>query len=132
MGLGGDLNKFSVKRKKDLNEIPAAVVLRIGNQTVLQAPVAEGFFKNNLNSSIGEISYMTDAPSDVNGAKSLQGLAETFSIFGTGMVGYFTSSMPYARRIEYDGWSQQAPNGVFRINIRKAPRYLREEVNLRK
>ena len=132
MSLANDLKNIAARRKEDLNEIAQAVTIRVGNQIVLQSPVDQGFFKNNWNSSIGDISYSIDAPENSNGAKSLNGIAETFSIFGTGMVGYFTNSMPYAMRLEYDGWSQQAPNGVVRVNVRKAPRYLREEVNLRK
>jgi len=132
MGLGGDLWRFAVRRKEHLNEIASAVVLRGANQMVLQSPVDKGFLKNNWNSSIGDISYKIDAPENPNGTNSLSGIAKTFSVFGTGKVGYFTNSMPYAMRIEYDGWSQQAPSGVVRVNVRKMRRYLREEVNLRK
>ena len=132
MSLANDLKKIAARRKEDLDEIAQAVTVRVANQIVLQSPVDQGFFKNNFNSSIGDISYSIDAPENPNGSKSLNGIAETFSVFGTGKVGYFTNSMPYAMRLEYDGWSQQAPSGVVRVNVRKAPRYLREEVNLRK
>lgn len=132
MGLANDLKKIAARRKEDLDEIAQAVTIRVGNQIVLQSAFDQGFFKNNWNSSIGDISYRTDAPSDTSGAKPLREISETFSVLGTGQVGYFTNSMPYAMRLEYDGWSQQTPNGVVRVNVRKAPRYLREEVDLRK
>lgn len=32
---------------------------------------------------------------------------------------YITSVVPYMRRLEYDGWSQQAPAGMVRITIQE-------------
>lgn len=132
MSLASDLKKIAARRKEDLGEIAQAVTIRVGNQIVLQSPVDEGFFINNWNSAIGDISYNINAEENKNGVRSLSGIAKTFSVFGTGKVGYLTNSMPYAMRIEYDGWSQKAPSGVVRVNVKKAPSYLREEVNLRK
>lgn len=39
---------------------------------------------------------------------------------------YLTNNMPYAKRIEYDGWSRQAPAGMARINIRRLQQIIRK------
>ena len=46
-----------------------------------------------------------------------------------GKIFYLTNSAPYARRIEYTGFSNQAPSGMLRINIAKAKQYLRQAIS---
>jgi hypothetical protein len=49
-----------------------------------------------------------------------------------GDTAYFTNPMPYGQRLEYDGWSTQAPDGIVRVeqanfkrNVNKAIRATR-------
>lgn len=48
--------------------------------------------------------------------------------FKSGTITYFTNNMPYAYRIEFDGWSGQAPEGVARINVKRFPSVLRRQL----
>lgn len=39
---------------------------------------------------------------------------------------YYTNNMPYIEKLEYQGWSKQAPSGWVRTEIIRAKRALRE------
>lgn len=48
-------------------------------------------------------------------------MADITPIIGAaiGSVFYMTNNTPYARRIEFTGWSTQAPAGMLRVNLAK-------------
>lgn len=37
-----------------------------------------------------------------------------------------TNNLPYIHRLEYDGWSSQAPNGMVRINVKRVKKNLKK------
>lgn len=41
---------------------------------------------------------------------------------------YFVNNVPYAYRLEVEGHSQQAPNGMIRIVAKDAPAILKEAI----
>lgn len=42
---------------------------------------------------------------------------------------YFVNPMPYAARIEYQGWSTQAPEGMVRSNVLKLRNFVQRRIN---
>lgn len=80
-----------------------------------------GTFKANWNVSIGAPDLSTRDVQDPTGAGTYQtGLAKIESM-QLGDVVFITNSLPYSRRLEYDGWSLQAPLGMVRVTIAGLP-----------
>ena len=84
------------------------------NQVQLQWPVATGLSRGNWQFGwdivpTGPVALL-DPSGIAAGAQAAQALTAKM-----GGVLYYTNNMPYAKRIEYEGWSAQAPNGSVRI-----------------
>ena len=43
-----------------------------------------------------------------------------------GNVVYLTNNLPYAQRLEYEGWSKQAPAGMVRVNMARIADIMKE------
>jgi hypothetical protein len=114
----GDIKRFIAKSNAGLDKYAKAVVMDIDKSMVLKSPVDTGRFRANWNIGIGSIdSYTTDA-TDPSGAGAIsKALAEVNSIKINGQTIYITNSLPYAYRLEYEGWSLQAPQGMVRITL---------------
>lgn len=109
------------------SEVFRVSVIRVGNQIVTGSPVDKGSFINNWNTSIGGVSYEIK-PDSKSGADSINELAVTMNGAQIGDTAYFSNPMPYGPRLEYDGWSEKAPNGMVRINTAKFNEIVNEEV----
>ena len=76
-----------------------------------QSPWASAFVLMNQPSPATAQIERTDA----NGGLAL---AEVMANLGGLLdVVWFTNNLPYAERIEYDGWSRQAPEGMVRKHV---------------
>jgi hypothetical protein len=93
----------------------------VGNPAIWKNPASAppgyvgGRFKANWQVGVGLINTDTSAQPDASGKDALgrgQGVVNSWKIQGKL---YLTNSMPYAKRIEYEHWSQQAPAGVSRL-----------------
>lgn len=93
----------------------------VGNADEWKGPAPEGYLggqaKGNWFAGIGE-------PTDeVNmGAVSPSGSVSVSRVTqaapgAVGKVYYLVNSLPYISRLEYDGWSGQAPNGMVRVTV---------------
>lgn len=94
----------------------------VGNPSLWEGDAPEGYIggtlRNNWFASIGSPNIKsplrTPRGGTGNGALA-QILAQ--SVNAPGMVYYLVNVMPYARRIEYEGHSSQAPAGMVRTNL---------------
>ena len=120
------LEAIAKKRGVDIESMIKGAVIQAANVAVIKSPVGnpdlwksppppgyvggqlranwrislnsmDSYFKNTTNYS----GVMTDAVNDLIS-------------FSLGDDIYFTNPAPYARRIEYDSWSSQAPDGMAR------------------
>lgn len=115
--LADDLKKFAEKSVAKTEQVVQGSLLTVGGRMIKDSPVLYGFFRNSWQSSWGAIDGTT-RPENKSGAESTGDLTQTLTIVDLGAEMFFTNSMPYAARIEYDGWSSQnAPDGVVRINL---------------
>ena len=97
MSFAADLAKFENKVKRDTELMFVSLCLSIQKETMRKTPVDTGRLRSNwflgvnkVANSEGEVSYNIKL----------------------GDVVYLTNNLPYARRIEYEGWSNQASNGM--------------------
>lgn len=102
-----------------------AAILQVMIGTIMDTPVLEGRLRGDWRASIGDVaSRMGSGKIDRTGSITVQ--AATTVLRGVKVTDdvFFVNSMPYAERIEYDGWSTvKAPQGMLRRNMAKWPTY---------
>ena len=113
------VRKWTQHQGKSLEHVATASFLDVGGGTIQDTPVKTGYLRANWRVGI-------DAPAtgqlditDPSGQIAQADLAaKAPNIFGR--LVYFTNNLPYARRIEYEGYSSiKAPQGMLRININR-------------
>ena len=120
MSFSLDVGKWAEKTAANAAERNEMIILSLMRGIIMETPVLEGRLRGNWIASKGKPSRGTRKRPDksgrptINRAKNFverQDLSEDFSI-------YFTNNLPYAHRIEYDGWSREkAPTGMVRNNL---------------
>ena len=132
MSIKAQLEAIAKKRMQDVDDIYRTSVIRVGNRIVTATPVDKASLINHWNTSIGAPKYDKSRPNSNAGADSINELAQTINGSRVGEVAYFNNPMPYGPRIEYDGYSEKAPNGMVRINTDLWETIVNEEVVKRK
>jgi hypothetical protein len=101
--------------------------LEILSRVVLKTPVDTGRARGNWNIGNGMPDTKTTELLDKSGANSIMvGDYTLRSMTINGQVIYITNSLPYMYRLEYEGWSQQAPAGMVRVTIAELGAVARE------
>lgn len=86
-------------------------------QVVTRSPVMDGEFRASHKVTLDSPQNSYEKGYDLSGNKTLQ---EGLQIASTAKIGglvYIQSLSPYGTRLE-NGWSQQAPNGVYALSFR--------------
>lgn len=93
----------------------------VGNPTLWKSKPPAGYvggrLRANWNTSIGAPNLTTTLARDQVGSATItRGLSIVGASDGEAAI-YITNSLPYAREIEYEGHSRQAPAGMVRITV---------------
>ena len=129
-----DLRKFAKATERNLNDTVRQVVLELGTRIVQRSPVDTGRFRGNWQIAAGGPDVRTNEPFDKqplgSGPSSTtfnrwQGEVQAATI---GSTFYITNSLPYAVRLEYEGWSQQAPAGMVRVTVTEYEQIIRQAI----
>lgn len=129
-----DVKRFELKAKGDIDKAARQAALAlftkvvnrtpVGNPTLWKSPPPKGYVggraRGNWNVNIGSI----NAPvSDTK--KATDGLsAENLAAFSSwqplkGQTIWLANGLPYMLRLEYEGWSKQAPAGMVRVSLKE-------------
>lgn len=104
------------------NAIKAAIVGLCGD-IISDTPVDTGRLKNNWFPSVDATSTeTTEQTADTARARLETAVSQEYKL---DKVFYFTNNLPYAYRIEFEGWSKKAPQGMVRRNIVRWNTYFR-------
>lgn len=94
------------------------LLVELSNRVIMKSPVDTGRFRANWNVGNGSIDYATSESTDKQGNTALKNSLEINSIKINGQTIYITNSLPYAYRLEYEGWSKvKAPAGMVRVTL---------------
>ena len=120
MGFGVDIGKWTQDATKEMADLNKAIILELFASVILDTPVLEGRLRGNWLISKSQPRGGTIDITDPQGTKTTRKVqdfigkldgAKNFSVF-------LTNNLPYAYRIEYDGWSHtKAPEGMVRKNF---------------
>lgn len=111
-----DLAAFAAKAEGNAQTVVRKISIDLFSKTVLRTPVDTGRARANWNCSIGAPSFTVSQKTDKSGTTTQAGIRRTLGNWKDGDI-YLMNSLPYIRRLEYDGWSGQAPQGMVRITV---------------
>lgn len=134
MGFSADLQKWADSAKVKIEDVVHRTAELALEGCVFRSPVGDpttwkyvapagyvpGTFKANWNVGIGDMdTSISLAAKDRDGGETLargRNRINASDAWG-GYPIWITNSLPYAHRLEYEGWSQQAPAGMARLTI---------------
>ena len=98
-------------------EVKRMSAFDVSSSIIMETPVKKGVLRNNWFVQIGSPSNETTDDGDKSGQQAIARI--NAELMGTTIVQdiYLTNNLPYAHRIEYDGHSGQAPEGMVRVNL---------------
>lgn len=131
-----DMKKFAERVEQDADVLVRTICLDLLKDIVLNTPVDTGRARANWLCSIGTpqsgtISFSADSGSGVTAPRDSAGSADAIAkgqvavAQATGNIFWITNNLPYISRLEFDQWSDQAPNGMVRLAINRAERRIR-------
>lgn len=118
-----DVSKFIDKASETADAEVRKICLDLLTGIVLKTPVDTGRARANWFTSIGSPSINVTESTDPSGsstiANSLSAISEA-----TGNILWITNNLPYIYRLEFEGWSRQAPAGMVRVTVNDITRQL--------
>lgn len=95
------------------------ICMSLMRDVVAGTPVDTGRARGNWQASIGSPADGTLEKTDKNGGTTINKGAKVAKD-ATGNVFYLTNNLPYIYRLEFEGWSNQAPQGWVRTAVQRA------------
>lgn len=131
-----DMKAFAKRVGDDAEVLVKTICIDLLKDIVLNTPVDSGRARANWQCSIntpisGQLSFSADSGSGItapresaaSGDAILRGQAVAAQAAGN--VFWISNNLPYIYRLEFEGWSKQAPNGMVRLAIDRANRRMR-------
>jgi len=124
MTFAADLSRFAKKAEAATDAVVRKVTFDLFSDVVRRTPVDTGRLKANWQASQNVPVRGTLTTTDASGATTIVNIAS--AIGGAGSVTYLANNLPYAARIEFDGWSHtKAPAGMVRVSMARVQQHLR-------
>lgn len=135
------LDKLADKVGLELETVARKSTLDVFKAVVLASPVDTGRFRANTNVSFGAPD--TTVTESTNAARGLEECNKALTL-PIGGLQYITNALPYAAVLEYggypnppkhptgkteNGYSIQAPNGMFRLAAARYTEYVQKAIN---
>lgn len=131
MSLFVDLEKFAGKANESTDRFRRAVIMELFGSVVRDTPVLTGRLRGNWQTSVGAPILGTvktrggKAPNVVPSEIMAEIMAASEESSGKDASVYLRNNLPYAARIEFDGWSyKKAPAGMMRKNVARIRRII--------
>jgi hypothetical protein len=119
-----DVSKFIDKTSKTADAEVRKICLDLLTGIVLKTPVDTGRARANWFTSINSPSANVTVSTDPSGSSTISSGLSAISK-ATGNVLWITNNLPYIYRLEFEGWSKQAPAGMVRVTVNNIARQLR-------
>lgn len=124
-----DLSRLVEKANGNIDKAVRQALILAAQGVVMNTPVDTGRLRGSWGFGV---SIPKDGPidsPDKAGGATLTKIAAAVKSQEAGPKFYITTALPYAKRIEYEGWSHtKAPAGMVRITIANLPNAIRDYV----
>lgn len=112
------ISKSIDKTKSKTAQYFQKLTIDLSTSIILKTPVDKGQLHWNWFVGNGYINNATsEHTGDDKGGASTRNALEISSTRVNGQTIFITNSLPYAYRIEYEGYSKQAPAGMVRVTL---------------
>lgn len=116
MTFATQVRNFTTKAEKATDKTIRAITFALFREVIMRTPVDTGRLKGNWQATQSAPATGTVTVDDKSGGKTVVAMAA--AIGGWGSVSYLSNNLPYAHRIEFDGWSHtKAPEGMVRKSL---------------
>ena len=115
MGWKNKPTNFALEVVKNADDHLKKIVGETLQQVIVRSPVMDGEFRASHKVTLDRPQNAYEKGFDLSGSATL---AEGLKVASTAKIGglvYIQSLSPYGTRLE-NGWSQQAPNGVYALS----------------
>lgn len=118
MSFALELDEWVEKAKGNLDRVTRETLMLAAQGVVQRSPVDTGRFVANWQFGNGAIDFTTSDQVDPGRAITIANVQAQLGAVRAGGVYYLTNSLPYAYRLEYEGWSKKkAPAGMVRVTL---------------
>lgn len=116
MSFRREVSSWTKKALDRIDKTRRASALELFRLIILSTPVDNGVLINNWRTQINKPNTGTREAQSTIGADSLREAQSNLGKLEDTV--FFTNNLPYAHRIEFDGWSRyKAPQGMVRKNV---------------
>lgn len=106
---------FALTALKDADQHVQKIVGEVLQQVVVRSPVMDGEFRASHKVTLDSPQNTYEKGFDLSGNETLNQGLKVASTAKIGGLVYIQTLSPYGTRLE-NGWSQQAPNGVYALS----------------
>ena len=129
MSFSAQISQYSKGTRDKINRIRQGVTLKLLGAVVMDTPVDTGRLRGNWRVSEGTPVLDAVDRVDPSGAVVMNEINAAVQASTGDTAVYLTNNLPYAKRIEYDGWSRtKAPEGMVRRNLARFNQLIKVEV----
>ena len=121
-----DIKNFVEKAKKNPETVARQVSFKLFSAVIKASPVDTGRFRMNWQTAGAVVPSGVIDGTDKGGAAAIGDAASYIFAASDWNEFTLTNNLPYAERLEY-GWSNQAPQGMVRVNVARFNTLLEEE-----
>lgn len=129
MSFSAQISQYSKGTRDKIDRIRRGVTLKLLGAVVMDTPVDTGRLRGNWRVSEGTPVLDAVDRVDPSGAVVMNEINAVVQASTGDTAVYLTNNLPYAKRIEYDGWSHtKAPEGMVRRNVARFNQLIKVEV----
>lgn len=115
MSFLSDVSGFVERAASALNKTATEVEIEVMTLVIMRSPVDTGRFRGNWQTSVG--SALTGELERLGAQPSIEDMRQVVTALRGGRVSFLSNNLPYGHRLEFDGWSDQAPAGMVRRTV---------------
>ena len=128
MSFTSDVRSFSKKAGRSMEQTARGVELRLFRAVIMDTPVLDGRLRGDWQTTTGSPASAENGRTDKDGSATTAEMESIVQAIEGGSVTLLSNNMPYAYRVEFDGWSHtKAPEGMLRRNVARFKRLFEEE-----
>lgn len=132
MSFSMQISNWADKSLAELERRRRNIILALFRAVILDTPVAKGRLRGNWQISSGKPKSGELKMADKSGQTRIKRVQDFLDrgVIGKDQAVFLTNNLPYAYRIEFDGWSKQkAPEGMVRKNVIRISNNLSKAAN---
>ena len=129
MSFSAQISQYGKGTRDKIDRLRRGITLKLLGAVVMDTPVLSGRLRGNWRVSEGTPVLDATDRVDPTGTVVMSEVTAAVQASTGDTAVYLANNLPYAKRIEYDGWSHtKAPEGMVRRNVARFNQLIKVEV----